>query len=135
MKAIAPDHPRLSALSLKFDAYRQHRSSKRSPIPKDLWKEAAALAEELSPTRVARALKLDSNSLKRNMPSHSKAKVQAKAELVRVAPVVFSGTSASLPSGLEIIRDDGTRLCLTSVSTTALETIVAQFLQARGGAV
>jgi len=93
------------------------------------------LQKELSPTRVAGALKLDSNSLKRHMSRQSKTKVKAKAELVRVAPVVFSGTSTSLSSGLEIIRDDGTRLCLTSVSAAVLETIVAQFLQARGGTV
>ena len=56
----------LSAASQRFNQWRS-RHRKRTRLPKELWRQAAALAGEQGLTKTARALGLDYYSLKKHL--------------------------------------------------------------------
>lgn len=56
----------LSAASQRFDQWRS-RHRKRTRLPKELWRQAAALAQEHGLNKTARALGLDYYSLKKHL--------------------------------------------------------------------
>lgn len=94
----------------RLDAWRRNRP-KWGPIPAPLWKEAAALAREHGINPIAKALRLDYYSLKRQMEAVSAAPV-AKREtdpaFVEVALVPSSPPPAEC--AVELERSDGARM-------------------------
>ena len=94
----------------RLDAWRKSRP-KRGPIPAPLWKEAAALARAHGINAIARALRLDYYSLKRQMEVVSgapAAKPVASPAFVEVAVVPSSPPPAEC--AVELERSDGARM-------------------------
>lgn len=70
----------LSAARRQFDRWRS-RHRKRARLPKELWRQAAALAQEHGLNKTARALGLDYYSLKKHLDETTTQEVNpAKAE-------------------------------------------------------
>lgn len=94
----------------RLDAWRRGRP-KRGPIPAPLWKEAAALARAHGINPIAKALRLDYYSLKRQMEAVSRAleaKPVAHPAFVEVALVPSSPPPAEC--AVELERSDGARM-------------------------
>ena len=95
----------------RLDAWRKSRP-KWGPIPAPLWKEAADLARIHGINPIAKALRLDYYSLKRQMkavsPTPAGAKSIAHQAFVEVALAPSSPTPAECVVELE--RSDGARM-------------------------
>jgi hypothetical protein len=76
------DH--LDQLAAQFEHWRQSRLHPHARIPEPLWEQAVALTSTLSPSRVAKHLRLRGNNLKRQI-----TKRQGKAAAPRPAPSGF----------------------------------------------
>jgi hypothetical protein len=135
MMLIAPTQAEehLSAVAQQFAQWRQSRPNPRgSRIPKSLWAEAIALAEELPPTRVARQLGLKPHALKRRrgghgIPAGSAASAHAAA-FVEVSAPAGPPTTAEV----EVQRPDGTRLRIAyHDAVPSLAPLLQTFLESR----
>ena len=102
----------LSHVTQQFAQWRQSRANPRgSRIPESLWAEALALAEELSPTRVARHLGLKPHALKRRRGDAGSSTVPARPPHAAPAFVeVTAATGSPATAEVEVQRPDGTRL-------------------------
>lgn len=61
----------LSTARRQFDRWRSRQPNKRARLPKELWREAVALAQEHGLNRTARALGLKYYSLKKHLDQAS----------------------------------------------------------------
>jgi hypothetical protein len=136
MKLDIPLHvdDQLDQLSSQFACWRQSRSHPHERIPDPLWEQAVALTSTLSPSRVAKHLRLRGNDLKKQI-----AKRQGQAAAPRPAPSGFGEvpTPSGQPQGrgsmeVELYRPDGARLRLhVPDASLPLAAIVQSFLEAR----
>jgi hypothetical protein len=135
MKIDTPLHAdhQLDQLAAQFEHWRQSRSHPHDRIPEPLWDQAVALTQTLSPSRVAKHVRLGGSDLKKQI-----TKRQGQA-LPMLAPSGFVEVPkpAAQPLGLggievELHRSDGARLRLHSPdSSLPLAAIVQSFLEAR----
>jgi hypothetical protein len=136
MKCAIPVHTahQLDQLAGQFAHWRQSRSHPHERIPDPLWEQAVALTATLSPSRVAKHLRLRGNDLKTQI-----TKRQGQAAVPRPAPAGFVEvpTLSAQPQGrggmeVELYRPDGARLRLHAPDASLpLATIVQSFLEAR----
>lgn len=100
----------ISDVRRRLDAWRKSRP-KWGPIPAPLWKEAAALARAHGINPIAKALRLDYYSLKRQMEAVARTpgtKPVAHPAFVEVAVVPSSPPPAEC--AVELERSDGARM-------------------------
>jgi len=127
---VHADH-QLDQLAGQFEHWRQTRPHPYARIPQPLWEHAVALTSVLSPSRVAKHLRLRLADLKRHIASHH----------ALVAPPTTPGFVELPPppawpprlDGLEIElhRPDGARLHIHAHDTALpLLPIVQSFLEA-----
>ena len=96
--------PSLEQVQQRFESWRRHRK-KRTRIPQNLWKAAAALSETYSISHLSKALRVNHTALKKrvaqfNALEHSRSDVTPFIELpVPVEPF--------LESSIEMIKSDG----------------------------
>jgi hypothetical protein len=128
---LPTDH-QLDQLAAQFEHWRQSRSHPHDRIPEPLWDQAVALTQTLSPSRVAKHVRLGVSDLKKQI-----AKRQGQA-MPRLAPSGFVEVPKPFtqPQGLggievELLRPDGARLRLHSPDASLpLAVIVRSFLEA-----
>jgi len=118
----------LDQLAGQFEQWRQTRPHVWARIPEPLWEQAVALAAILSPSRVAKQLRVKVAYL------HQRIAAQHAPATPAPAPgfVEVPRSPAALPSHddltVEFQRPDGARLALHA-PTTALRTIIQCFLE------
>jgi len=77
MDHTVTDNPReIATVRKQFEAWRSNRTSRREPIPQDLWQAAAELCREHSITRVSRQLRLSYTELKGRVRGGPRSAVQ-----------------------------------------------------------
>jgi len=136
MKIETPLHTehQLDQLAAQFEHWRQTRPSPRSPIPKELWAHAVLLTQALSPSRVAKQLRLGWTDLKKQIAAHHKATAAPPPTtlgFVEVPPAP-SWPQATPATQIELHRADGARLCIHSPeSTPPLVALVRSFMEAQ----
>jgi hypothetical protein len=135
MKIDTPLHPdhQLDQLAAQFEHWRQSRSHPHDRIPEPLWDQAVALTQTLSPSRVAKHLRLGGKDLK-----HQIVKRQGKAAALPTASgFVEVPRPPAQPQGVgslevELHRPDGARLRIHSPDAALpLAAIVHSFLEVR----
>ena len=128
---VHADH-QLDQLAGQFEHWRQTRPHPYAQIPQPLWKQAVALTSVLSPSRVAKQLRLRLVDLKRHIASqHALAAPPTTPGFVEVSP---PPPWPQRLGGLEIElhRTDGARLHIHAHDTLLpLLPIVESFLEAR----
>ena len=135
MKSIPSAHAehQLTQVADCFDAWRQARTTRATPIPHDLWEQAIALTALFPITRIARRIRVSGGELKKRCAAHHAARSTPAAVdapgFVEVPPL----PAWSLPtSGIEIElhRPDGTRLRIAGLETQLpLLAVVRTFLE------
>jgi len=116
----------LDQLAGQFEQWRQSRPHVWARIPEPLWEQAVALAAILSPSRVAKQLRVKGAYLHQRIAAqHAPAPPAPGFVEVPLSP-------AALPSHgdltVEFQRPDGARLALHAPAT-ALRTIIQCFLE------
>jgi hypothetical protein len=99
--------PSLEQVQQRFESWRQRRK-KRTRIPQNLWKAAAALSQEYSIFHLSKALRVNYTALKKQVVKFNPAQTSTSyvssstfVELPAPAP------SAALESTIEMIKSDG----------------------------
>ena len=127
----------LDQLSGQFEHWRQSRSHPHERIPEPLWEQAVALTSTLSPSRVAKHLRLRVSDLKEQItkrqastaaqrPPHPAPPSFVEVQQPPVQPQVLGGLE------VELQRTDGARLRIHSPDASLpLAAIVHSFLEAR----
>jgi hypothetical protein len=136
MKIDTPLHAdhQLDQLAAQFEHWRQSRSHPHDCIPETLWDQAVALTQTLSPSRVAKHVRLGGSDLKKQI---TKRQGQAAAHRAMASGFVEVPNPSARPqtlSGIEVElhRPDGARLRLHSPDASLpLAAIVQSFLEAR----
>ena len=120
----------LEALRNQIEAWRGMRPRTRS-MPPALWSEAAAMARELGVYRVARALRLNFDTLKRQAGSASTSPRRGRsvaravlaptsADFVEVKGLAdVSRTAVGHETIVEVVACDGTRLSIRGTCASA----------------
>jgi hypothetical protein len=136
MKIDTPLHTdhQLDQLAAQFEHWRQSRSHLHDRIPEPLWEQAVALTQTLSPSRVAKHLRLRVSDLKKQI-----TKRQGQAGMPMLVPSGFIEVPkpSAQPQGpgsmeVELHRPDGARLRLHAPhGSLPLAAIVQSFLEAR----
>ena len=136
MKIDTPLHPdhQLDHLAAQFEHWRQSRSHLHDRIPEPLWDQAVALTQTLSPSRVAKPLRLRGSDLKKQL-----TKRQGQAEVSMLVPSGFievpkPSTQPQEPGSMEVElhRPAGARLRLHAPhGSLPLAAIIHSFLEAR----
>lgn len=94
----------------RLDAWRKSRP-KRGPIPAPLWNEAAALARAHGIHPIAKALRLDYYSLKRQMVAGVSARAAKPVAHPAFVEVTLVGSSPPpAECAVELKRSDGARM-------------------------
>jgi hypothetical protein len=136
MKIETPWHAehQLDQLAGQFEHWRQTRPSPRSRIPPALWDQAVSLTQALSPSRVAKQLRLGVTDLKKQIAAHHEstaAPPPTTLGFVEVPPTP-SWPQAIPATQIELHRADGARLCIHyPASTPPLVALVRSFLEVR----
>jgi hypothetical protein len=126
----------LDQLAGQFAHWRQTRPHPHSPIPAELWAHAVALTTVVSPSRVAKQLRLRLADLKKQMATRHAAPTAmphppTALGFVEVPPVP-ARSQATPTMQLELSRADGARLCIHGAeSILPLEMVVRAFLEMR----
>jgi hypothetical protein len=137
MKIETPLHAehQLDQLAAQFEHWRQTRTHPGERFPQALWAQAVALASALSPSRVAKQLRLRLTDLKKQMATAPPAAPVPPPPIspgfveVPAAPS-WPQPPAAIP--IELSRTDGTRLCIhCAASALPLEAVVRAFVEAR----
>jgi len=134
MKIKTPWHAehQLDQLAGQFEHWRQTRPSPRSRIPQALWDHAVSLTQVLSPSRVAKQLRLGVTDLKKQIAAHHEstaAPPPTTPGFVEVPPAP-SWPQATPATQIELHRADGARLCIYSPDATLpLVALVRSFLE------
>jgi hypothetical protein len=129
---LPADH-QLDQRAAQFAHWRQSRSHPHDRIPEPLWDQAIALTQTLSPSRVAKHVRLGVSDLKKQITTRQgqAMPMPAPSGFVEVPkpsaqPQVLGGIE------VELHRPDGARLRLHSPdSSLPLAAIVQSFLEAR----
>ena len=134
MKIKTPLHAdhQLDQLAGQFEIWRQVRPHPRARIPQELWDQAVALTSALSPSRVAKHLRLGWADLKRHITlHHERARILTPPGFVEVPPQPAQPQILGRLE-VELHRPDGARLSIHSADTAlTLATLVHSFLEAR----
>ena len=135
MKIDTPLHADhlLDQLAAQFEHWRQSRSHPHDRIPEPLWDQAVVLTQTLSPSRVAKHLRLRASDLKNQITKRQgqAMPMPAPSGFVEVPkpsaqPQVLGGIAGALS------RPDGARLRMHSpAASLPLATIIHSFLEAR----
>jgi hypothetical protein len=119
----------LDQLAGQFEHWRQTRPHAGARIPEALWEQAVALAAVLSPTRVAKQIRVKVASLHQRIAAQPAVAPPASAPGFVEVPLP---TPAALPRHgdlrVELQRSDGARLALHAPATV-LRTLVHCFLE------
>jgi hypothetical protein len=128
------EHP-LDQLAGQFAYWRQTRPHPHSQIPPELWAHAVALTAVVSPSRVAKQLRLRLADLKKQIATRHAAAPPAAPH----SPTSLGFVEVPLPPPrpqapstiqIELHRPDGSRLCIhAAASTLPLDTLVRAFLE------
>jgi hypothetical protein len=131
----------LETLLDQIKVWRGTRPRTRS-MPEALWSEAAEFARELGVYRVARALGLNFDTLKRRV-KYSKSSVRQRRRVIRSAPAAMnsgfvevtglgeiSRAGLAVQTVVEVVASDGARL---SIRLQCASTDVAGLIQAFRG--
>jgi hypothetical protein len=137
LDALLQTEHQLDQLAGQFEHWRQRRSHLHDRIPEPLWEQAVALTATLSPSRVAKHLRLRLSDLKAQITKRQGATAvqrpphSAAPSFVEVPPPpVPSPGLGSLE--VEVYRPDGARLRLHSPDASLpLATIIHSFLEAQ----
>ena len=123
---------RLDELRARIDEWRRTRE-KRSPMPDELWSDAAELGREFGAYRVMRALSVNYGSLKRRMQPdeesrrgrqvHSAATSAGRGGFIELRGEQILGAGALAASSIELESADGTRLTVRLASGSALDVV------------
>jgi hypothetical protein len=107
---------------------------KRSPMPEDLWAQAAKLAESLGVWRVARDLGLCYESLKRRVEEKASRKETGAVRFVEVRGADVMDLASGDGTVVELYATDGTRMTvrLGGGVHVDLQALVAAFRQDAG---
>jgi len=121
----------LQHLAAQFTHWRQSRRTPYGPrIPEALWTEAIRLVHVLPLTRVAKALHLKSDALKRRSRMGKPPATPPARDLPFVE--VTLGARRATTTEVEIQRPDGTRLRITyHDAAPALTPLLHTFLESR----
>lgn len=110
----AAAQPTIEQLREKLVKWRKIKKYNREPVPKDIWKDATALARKYSIYKVSKALSLNYVNLKARVVGPSKKKAKNK-----ITPFIELG---QLPSTTEIVLEmenrKGSRLKICLKGTT-----------------
>jgi len=136
MKIETPLHTehQLDQLAGQFAHWRQTRPHPHSQIPPELWTQAVALTAVVSPSRVAKQLRLRLAVLKKQIATRDAAPTAmphppASLGFVEVPPAL-TRPHATPTIQLELSRADGARLCIHAPeSTLPLVALVQAFLE------
>jgi hypothetical protein len=136
MKIESPLHAehQLDQLAGQFERWRQTRRYPGERFPQALWDQAVALAATLPPSRVAKQLRLRLIDLKKQMATpHAAPSAAPPMPLGFVeVPSAPAGPQSTAATQLELLRADGTRLCLPApLSPLLLDTLVRAFVEGR----
>jgi hypothetical protein len=136
MKLDTPLHTdhQLDQRAAQFEHWRQSRSHPHDRIPEPLWDQAVTLTQTLSPSRVAKHLRLRVSALKKQITQR-----QGQAGMPRRVPAGFIEVPkpSTQPQGpgsmaVEVHRPDGARLRQHAPhGSRPLAAIVQSFLAAR----
>lgn len=115
---------RLDELRARIDEWRRTRET-RSPMPDELWRDAAELGRELGAYRVMRALSVNYGSLKRRMhpDEESAATSTGLGGFIELRGEQILGAGAPTGSSIELESADGTRLTVRLASGSALDVV------------
>ena len=136
MKIESPLHAehQLDQLAGQFEHWRQTRTYPGERFPQALWDQAVAWAATLPPSRVAKQLRWRLIDLKKQMAtSHAAppAVLDRPLDFVEV-PSAPAGPQPTVAPQCELLRTDGTRLCLPApMSPLLLDTLVRAFVEGR----
>jgi hypothetical protein len=121
----------LTALTERFEHWRQTRRDTPTRIPPDLWESAVALARRLPYSQVAKRLRLSPQELKRRLtaPAAALATVPDFVEITLPPP---TGAPATPAAEIEIERPDGTRMRLRYAEAPPLAMLLRAFLEPAG---
>jgi len=110
----------IEMVKARFKSWRESRPTMKSAIPNELWREAIGLQESMSPSQIAKALKLDYNRLREKIMIHNRNPNSGFIEI---------DLPSRLPteSSLEWVRPDGAILRAKIVGGD-LNQIVSSFL-------
>jgi len=128
----------LDQLAGQFEHWRQSRSHLHDRIPDSLWEQAVALTATLSPSRVAKHLRLRVSDLKAQITKRQGATAAQRPPHASASPSFVEVPQQPVqPQGLgglevEVHRPDGARLRIRSPEASLpLATIIHSFLEAR----
>ena len=131
--SLHADH-QLDQLAGQFEHWRQTRTYPGERFPPALWDQAVALAATLPPARVAKQLRLRLIDLKKQMatsPAVPPAVPARPLDFVEV-PSASAGPQPTVAPQCELVRADGTRLCLPApLSPLLLDALVRAFVEGR----
>ena len=99
----------LQQVRRRIDVWRWTRL-KRSPMPEELWAQAARLAQRLGVWRVARDLGLCYESLKRRVEEKASRKEPGAVRFVEVQGADLIGVASGDGTVVELHATDGTRM-------------------------
>jgi hypothetical protein len=99
--------PSLEQVQQRFESWRQRRK-KRTRIPQNLWKAAAALSQEYSIFHLSKALRVNYTALKKQVvkfnPAQTSTSYVSSSTFIELPP---SAAPAVLESSIEMIKSDG----------------------------
>ena len=124
----------LSELIERFDHWRQRRSTRREPIPDDLWDQAISLTAHLPRSRIAKRLRLNRQEFYKRCGKSQSGPPPAQADLPRADFIEVKAEPPWLAAGMEIDlqRADGARLRIQyRESQPPLAAVVQAFLESR----
>ena len=124
---------RLQQVRRGIDVWRWTRL-KRSPMPEELWAQAARLARSLGVWRVARDLGLCYESLKRRVEEKASRKETSAVRFVEVRGSDLMNVASSDGTVVELHATDGTRMTvrLGGGAQVDMMALVAAFRQHAG---
>ncbi len=109
----------LHDLVARFEDWRQNRSTPYERIPQPLWEQAASLSTVLPVSRVAKALRLSHNELKKHREAY-----RATRPSDPIPPalhfVELAGSEARQGYAIELQRPDGARMQIQCPEPPAL---------------
>ena len=127
------DH-QLDQLAAQFEHWRQNRLRPHDRIPEVLWDQAVALTQTLSPSRVAKHLRLGVSDLKKQIAKRQGQAAPHSSVASGFVEVPRPGAQPQTWSDMEVelYRPDGARLRLQAPEASLpLAAIVQSFLEAR----
>lgn len=128
MKTTKTSGDELGQLQLRFEQWRQHKSTPGQRIPEPLWQAATELARQQGVSRIAQLLRLNYKTLKERANSQASLKPVSRPE-----PFIELALPGPAPvlSLLEVVNRQGARLSLQlpPPSSQQLADLVAAFLK------